>query len=78
MKLTRYDKWVAFKEATFDTLIASFINIPLNFVLVSIALYHEFSPIEMTLFFTAVFSIVAIWRKTMVRLHFQKRHNKTL
>lgn len=65
----------ALKEAVVDTGIATIINIPLNFVLISTAFYLELSAAQTTLMMTAVFTIIALIRKTYIRLFFYKKYN---
>lgn len=76
--ITKSDKWNAFKEACADTAIGSIINIPLNFVMISLAFYWGLSAAETTAFMTVVFTIIALSRKTYIRLHFQRRYQKNL
>lgn len=74
--ITESDKWNAFKEACTDTFLASLLNVPLNFLMVSVAYHYEMTAIQTTIFMTTVFTIIAISRKTYVRLHFLKRYRK--
>lgn len=76
MATTKEQKIAAFKEATSDTLLATVLNFPLNLVLVATARGLELTVLETSIFFTIVFSIVAILRKTWVRLYFFKKDLK--
>ena len=71
------NKIEAIKESIADTMVAMVINVPLNFFLVSIAYYYEWSAIATTTMLTAVFTIIAIIRKTYIRLHFAKKYQPT-
>lgn len=66
----------AFKEAIADTALATLINVPLNFVLISIAFYLELTALETTIFMTSVFTAIAIVRKTYIRLHFSRKYRE--
>jgi O-antigen/teichoic acid export membrane protein len=67
----------AIKESAVDTSIAAVINIPLNFALISTAFYLEFTAFQTTIFVTTIFTIIALIRKTYIRLHFDKKYKKT-
>ena len=67
------DKKAALREATTDTILATILNFPLNLVLVAVAFHYELGIFQTSVFFTTVFSGVAIARKTYVRLYFNKR-----
>ena len=78
------EKKAAFKEAVSDTALALVINFPLNIFLLWIA-NRTFIPNMVTegqqifwtsVYLTVVFSIVAITRKTYVRLYFNKKQLK--
>jgi len=84
MGTTKEQKKAAFKEATSDTLLALVINFPLNIFLLWVA-NRTFIPNMVTegeqifwtsVYLTVVFSIVAITRKTWVRLYFFKKDLK--
>ena len=66
----------AFKEALADTGIAFCINVPLNFVLVAFAFEVGLSAFYTSLMLTTFFTIFALTRKTIIRVQFEKRHNK--
>lgn len=76
MSTTREQKLAAFKEAVSDTALATVLNFPLNLLLVTIARALDLTILQTSIFFTVVFSIVAILRKTWVRLYFFKKDLK--
>lgn len=76
MSTTREQKLAAFKEAVSDTALATVLNFPLNLLLVTIARALELTILQTSIFFTVVFSVVAILRKTWVRLYFFKKDLK--
>ena len=65
---------LAFKEAVFDTSLATVINFPINFVLVAMALELELSVMATTVMLTSTFFTIAVIRKTCLRLYFHRRH----
>jgi len=67
----------AFREAVADTALAFSINVPLNFAMVWIAFQLKLSAWQTSLMLTTVFTIFALVRKTYMRLHFEKKHQKT-
>jgi hypothetical protein len=67
----------AIKESAIDTIAAAVINIPLNFTMVSLAFYWDLSALQTTIMMTAMFTTIALIRKTYIRLHFEKRYNNT-
>lgn len=62
----------AIKESITDTLFGMAINIPINFLLLSLAFQYDLSVSETTVLLTVVFTVIAIIRKTAIRLHFSK------
>jgi hypothetical protein len=76
MKPSTSDRALAFKEAVADTAIGSIINVPMNFVMISIAFYYELTAMQTTIFMTTVFTIFAIVRKMTIRLHFLTKARK--
>ena len=76
MKTSKSDRALAFKEAVTDTALGSVVNIPLNFGLIGMAFYYDFTATQTSIFLTIIFTIIAIVRKTYVRLHFLKRARK--
>lgn len=84
MTTTKQQKIAAFKEAISDTVLALVINFPLNIMLLWVA-NRTFIPNMETegqqifwtsVYLTTVFSVVAITRKTWVRLYFFKKNLK--
>lgn len=69
--------WDAFKESISDTMIGTFINFPLNYVMVVVCLYLEMSALLMTVCMTSVLFILAVTRKYYVRVWFNKRSLKS-
>ena len=63
----------AAREAITDTAVGTAINFPLNLALVALAYELAFTPLQASLMFTGVFTVMAIVRKTAVRLHFAKK-----
>jgi len=63
----------AFKEAMVDTSIGLAINAPLNFVFVSLAFYFQMTAFWTTVMLTTFFTIFALLRKTIIRLHFSRK-----
>jgi len=63
----------ALKESVFDTIIAATLNIPLNYIMITVAFAMEFNALQTTLFMTSVFTVFAITRKYFVRVQFSKR-----
>ena len=71
--ITKKDKKQAFKEAFLDTMLALSMNFPLNIALVWIAFELKLGVVATSVFLTAVFTTVAIIRKTYTRLYFLKK-----
>lgn len=63
----------ALKESVSDTILATPINLFLNFILISFSLWMELNATQMTFFITSVLFVVAIVRKYYVRIYFEKR-----
>ena len=67
------------KTAVSDTIVATPINLVLNYVLLKIFLPFELSAEVMTIVFTSVFFVVACLRKYIVFSYFtRKQNNATL
>ena len=64
---------LSFKEAITDTALGTCINFPLNLALVAMAYELELTPLQASLTFTAVFTVLAITRKVGVRMWFHKK-----
>lgn len=67
-------KLQAFKEAIADTSLGMLINIPINFIMVSLAFHFSWGAVTTTALMTTAFTVLAIVRKMYVRLHFSKRY----
>ena len=63
-------KKAALKESLADTMAGLVINLPMNYALLAFGLYLELGALALTLFMTSVFTIVALIRKYLIRLHF--------
>jgi hypothetical protein len=66
-------KGLAFKEAVTDTVVATLMNFPINWVLVAYAIHTEMEPLHASIMLTVVFSIIAVTRKTLFRVYFHNR-----
>ena len=64
----------ALTEAITETSFATLINIPINYVLLALALHWEFTLMQTTLLCTGAFFAIAIVRKTMFRMYFHKKY----
>lgn len=62
----------ALKESVADTVLAATINVPINYVMVSIAFAMNYNALQTTLFITGVLTVIAITRKYFVRVQFSK------
>lgn len=71
MKLGDKKAWI---ESISDTAIGTLVNFPLNLILLSITFALEFSVFSTALATWAVFTLVAIIRKYLVRRYFAKRN----
>jgi hypothetical protein len=67
------DYKAALTEATIDTMIALPLNFIINWVILTIAFGLQWNATLTTIVATSIFTAVAIFRKTYVRLHFQKK-----
>ena len=63
------------KESLHDTVIATFINYPLNFMLVAVAFYLEMGVFATSTFITGIMFIIAVVRKYLVRSHYAKKYS---
>ena len=66
-------KGLALKEAVIDTVAATAMNFPINWVLVAYAIHTDMDPLHASIMLTVVFSTIAITRKTLFRVYFHKR-----
>ena len=74
--MSKQNKLAALKESVADTMAGLVINLPMNYALLALGLYLEMGALELTLFMTAVFTVIAIVRKYYIRLHFISREEK--
>lgn len=70
------NKKAAVKEAVIDTLIGTAIMAPLNFIIISICFSLSFNALQTTMACTFTLFFIAVARKAIVRLYFEK-HNDT-
>jgi len=70
------NKFNAFKEAVADTAVGMATNVPANFILVSLAFHYGWSATLTTVIMTAWFTCMAIVRKMIIRLSFEKHYRK--
>jgi hypothetical protein len=66
----------ALKESFSDTVLGTFINFPVNFILIAFCLEMEMQALTMTVFMTSILFILAVGRKYYMRIYFEKRNNK--
>lgn len=64
----------ALKESFSDTLLATPLNVILNYILISLCLSLNMTAEMMTLSITAVLFIIAVVRKYYVRIWFSRRN----
>lgn len=67
---------LALKESVTDTVVATAINFPVNWVLVAYALHVDMEPLTASVMLTSVFCTIAIVRKTLFRVYFHRRWYK--
>ena len=67
-------KIAAFKESVADTAVGAIINLPMNFILLAIGLHWGLDALWLSIFMTGVFTIIAVIRKYLIRLHFMSRN----
>lgn len=61
------------KEAVFDTAFATPLNLMLNYIFLAMFLSWEWGASEISIAMTAIFFVVAVFRKYYVRQWFKKR-----
>ena len=66
----------AAKESLTDTLVATVINFPMNFVLIWFAFRMEMTAFQTTVFCTAILFVVSLFRKYYIRIHFDSKNKK--
>ena len=67
-------KIAALKESVVDTGAGLLINLPMNYALLALGLYWGMDALMLTLFMTGVFTVIAVIRKYLIRLHFMSRN----
>ena len=70
-------KLAALKESAVDTTAGLVINLPMNYVLLAFGLYLEMGALELTVFMTSIFTVIAVIRKYIIRLHFISKEDKS-
>lgn len=70
----RKRKILALKEAVLDTAIALMVNTPLNFGFIAYAYHLEMTAFQTSLWLTFMFTVLAIIRKYLIRIKFDKKH----
>lgn len=73
MLIQNFNK-AAFKESLTDTILATFINFPMNFVLIWLAFQAEMTAFQTTVFCTAILFVIALFRKYYIRIHFENKN----
>ena len=68
----------ALHESIIDTSIGFLYNVPLNYIMLLIGMHYDLGALTLTVIMTAVFTLTAIIRKVIVRLHFHKKQTKKL
>lgn len=66
----------AAKESLTDTLVATAINFPMNFILIWFAFEMNMTAFQTTVFCTAILFVVALFRKYYIRIHFISLNSK--
>lgn len=64
----------ALKESLIDTGIAMPVNLIINWIVITTAFHQQWTAFATTIIATALFTAMAIVRKTYIRLHFEKKH----
>lgn len=72
MKIDR----AALKESVSDTIIATPLNLLINYVFLALLMSLEFGPVLISVIMTIVFFVIAIVRKYYVRTWFKKRQSQ--
>lgn len=72
MKIDR----AALKESVSDTIIATPLNLAINYIFLALLMSLNYGPILISIIMTTVFFIIAIVRKYYVRTWFKKRQSQ--
>ena len=68
----------AFKEAIADTFVGTLIMAPLNYIIIYICLeLLSFNALQITIPTTSILFFIAVLRKAIIRLYFEKKHDIT-
>ena len=68
----------AFKEAIADTFVGTLIMAPLNYIIIYICLeLLSFNALQITTATTSILFFIAVLRKAIIRLYFEKKHDIT-
>jgi len=65
----------ALRESWFDSVIATLINFPLNYILIWIAFSVHMTVLQTTVFCTSILFVIATYRKYKVRVHFKGKED---
>ena len=66
----------ALKESLSDTIIATPLNLAINYLFLALLMSLEFGPVLISVITTMVFFVIAIVRKYYVRTWFKKRQSR--
>jgi ABC-type bacteriocin/lantibiotic exporter with double-glycine peptidase domain len=66
----------ALKESLSDTIIATPLNLAINYLFLALLMSLEFGPVLISVIMTMVFFVIAIVRKYYVRTWFKKRQSR--
>jgi len=72
--VTNNRKLISLREAIIDTALAVLTNTPINFLVIAIAFHYEWTATFTSIILTIIFTILAIIRKTWLRLKFYEKY----
>jgi len=72
--ITNSRKLISLREAILDTVLAVLTNTPINFVIIAIAFRYDWTATFTSIVLTIIFTILAIIRKTWLRLKFYEKY----
>ena len=68
----------ALKEATVDTFLGTLIMAPLNYIIIYVCLeLLSFNALQITIATTSILFFIAVLRKAIIRLYFEKKYDIT-
>ena len=68
----------ALKEAITDTFVGTLIMAPLNYIIIYVCLeLLSFNALQITIATTSILFFIAVLRKAIIRLYFEKKHDIT-